>query len=126
MIYKHIIDKGLSLASRAVASRCKHSAILYDSKGNIIGAAFNDAMNKNATAAMFYEQKAWHSEGLLLYRNRKKLHLYDGSLFMLSLRTNREGVIRNAKPCEECMVILNKYPQIQIYYSNENGEIIKL
>lgn len=65
---------------------------------------------------VFYEKKAFISKE----RNRclKKLN-------MVVIRVNNSNQLTNSKPCCNCIYYLRLYGIKNIYYSNENGEIIK-
>ena len=58
----------------------------------------------------------------LNYSNNKK------TLNLLVIRINKNGDLKNSKPCFKCITHLNRIPGYKInkiYYSNENGQIIE-
>jgi deoxycytidylate deaminase len=44
---------------------------------------------------------------------------------MLVIRVSKTGVINHSKPCINCINYLHLFGIKEIYYSGENGEIIK-
>lgn len=58
------------------------------------------------------------------YKNRKACVKMD----MIVIRINDRGQLRNSKPCSKCLEIMNVSRSCRIeniYYSTNNGEIIK-
>jgi deoxycytidylate deaminase len=46
-------------------------------------------------------------------------------LNILVIRVNSKNELVNSKPCENCIYYLRLYGIKNVYYSNENGEIVK-
>jgi len=44
---------------------------------------------------------------------------------MVVIRINTKNELVNSKPCENCIYYLRLYGIKNVYYSNENGEIVK-
>jgi len=44
---------------------------------------------------------------------------------MVVIRINGKNELVNSKPCENCIYYLRLYGIKNVYYSNENGEIVK-
>lgn len=47
---------------------------------------------------------------------------------IIIIRINKNGVLKNSKPCVKCLNIMQKSTNMKIkniYYSNKEGEIIK-
>ncbi len=93
----------IRLALQSPSKHWKHCAIVFRG-GCVVGFANNT-----------YEE---HAE-IRALRRVKYMH----NLTILSVRVNREGELKNAKPCEDCMRALKERGVRTILYSNDNGEI---
>lgn len=122
MLPKHIIKKAISTAYRSTVIRGSHGAVCFLNNGAILTSAHN-------TTFLGSERiKTIHAEEAILNKlfKIKAVERYGKDLNILVLRyckgTKR---IANSKPCPSCTKSLLKTP-FNIYYSNENGEIVAL
>jgi deoxycytidylate deaminase len=80
----------------------------------------------NPIAKNWHQHAFFHAESFAIYRlyglNRRR---GDQKLSLLSIRLNKKGLFRLAKPCEECANLLKKMNINEVYYSTNEGEIIK-
>ena len=65
----------------------------------------------------------FHAEQNVLrnFKQNKKNH----NLSMLVVRTNKKGELRLSRPCTVCVNLLIKFGVNKVYYSDQNGHIIK-
>lgn len=92
--------------------RCKHFSFLVK-KNRIISMGYNQSY-KTHPLAKYHRFSSIHSEIHCLASSRK----IDG--FMVNVRIDLFGQIRNSKPCPACQAVLDKY-NIKCFYSTEDG-----
>jgi hypothetical protein len=68
-------------------------------------------------------------DAMLKLPRRRKIHKHQ-IISMVIIRINNSGTLKNSKPCYNCLMKLQKlylfgYNLCNIYYSDENGKIIK-
>ena len=89
----------------------------------ILSWGFNQIRTSNAIPDRFKKFiEALHAEQHAIMRVPNKELLNGASL--LVIRINRNGKLTNARPCKNCMRTINYFKISNIYYSNENGEIV--
>lgn len=86
---------------------------------------FNQIRTSNAIPDRFKKFiEALHAEQHAIMRVPNKELLNGASL--LVIRINRNGKLTNARPCKNCMKTINYFKISNVYYSNENGEIVMM
>jgi tRNA(Arg) A34 adenosine deaminase TadA len=122
-MFKHILELALALASTKAVDdgNCRHACVIFDKKGNVISTGWNLSKYENNNAGRYHEYAHWHAETLAIYRLPKTTK----SLYLLSIRINKRGELRQAKPCPECAALIMKQNILDIYYSDCLGQIIK-
>lgn len=96
----------IKFALTSPSKHWKHFCIIFRG-GCVIGQASNT-----------YEM---HAEIRALKRVK-----YHHNLTVLSVRVNRDGELKNAKPCEDCMKVLLSSGVKTILFSNDEGQIERL
>lgn len=69
----------------------------------------------------------------IFYQNQKNLEKYSHGtprclrkkLEIVVIRVNNQGDLMNSKPCNSCLYYMRLYGIKNVYYSDENGEIVK-
>lgn len=85
--------------------------------------------NFNAYVQPFYKKtdqinnyfKSIHAEINVFYNFPKK---YVKNLDIIVIRINNKNILKNSRPCNDCILKLRKLGIRKIYYSNDSGEII--
>jgi len=97
-------------------------AILY--KGpSIINRAYNTLGFIGYRKNIFEFEPTRHAEIACLHKIRRK-RLKECSI--LVVRIDKNGDLVSARPCKACLAALNLAKIKKIYYSNYNGEIVRL
>lgn len=108
-INDNLIDKLKKIAQKSPVNN-RHSAVLFKND-NFYNFSYNTFVKQDTTVhaeinaiKTFYERKV------------KGLHI-------LVIRVNKSGIIRNSRPCNECIKKLLKLGIQKIFYSNDFGNI---
>jgi deoxycytidylate deaminase len=66
--------------------------------------------------------KTIHAEVDVLcnYPNKKQIKGMD----LIVIRVNKQNMLRNSRPCNDCISKLNKLGIRKVFYSNEKGDIV--
>ena len=95
--------------------------------GKVVCKNYNDKrsrLDKRNFVCIHAEINCIHN--LLKYeKNKKKLKNYTIFVIRIGKDDNNNIILRNAKPCKHCTETIKKCGFKKIYYSNDNGEIIK-
>ena len=57
--------------------------------------------------------------------NQKCLKCIEKKLKLIVIRTDKDGKLKNSKPCNNCLQIMKLFGVNTVYYSNEDGNINK-
>jgi len=130
-IIKQSVSVSFSMLPRAKQNRNTnnkffHFAFAYK-KNNLLAIGQNNP-NKTHTSAYRIAKKFkinerypyLHAETDLISRLWGKYYI-DSSLKIVVVRLNKNGDLRNSKPCSKCQKILNALDIKQVYWSTENG-----
>jgi len=109
------------LIDRTTIIKAKVVAIAFTSSGHILARATNKAI--------FGMGNKWsyHAEHMLVNKLHKlKARERYGKIFVMVLRWSRSKMDwAMAKPCSNCESILRKYGIEMVYYSDNDGNIVK-
>jgi cytidine deaminase len=116
-----ILQQALATAKNSIMQRGKTGAVLFTDSGNIITSANN----------VYYdgwgEKRSIHAEEYLLSK-AIKLHAISRfrklNLLVVRHKTSNDKFAM-ARPCVKCAKLLARFPEIKVFYSNEQGEIVK-
>jgi len=104
--------KRLNRARRLAAQspqHFKHAAIVFRG-GAIIAEAHNDGKHHAEVRALQHARIWTHARGLTV----------------LSVRVTKRGLLRNARPCENCLRYMHDNGVATVLYSTDEGEIKRL
>jgi tRNA(Arg) A34 adenosine deaminase TadA len=123
-VFDHVLKKALSAAKKSKARTFKHAAVVFDQRGRILAVGINCPHVECDCASYYHQFGRYHSETLAClrafgYHPRKGLE----TVFILSIRLNKHGQLRNAKPCPECMNVISHHRIQYVYYSTNEGTI---
>jgi len=117
-----ILRKAIESAERSKMYPYRLGCVVFKGK-RILSCGFNQIRTSNAIPDRFKKFiEALHAEQHAIMRVPNKELLNGASL--LVIRINRNGKLTNARPCKNCMKTINYFKISNIYYSNENGEIV--
>ena len=117
-----ILKKAIESAERSKMYPYRLGCVVFKGK-RILSCGFNQIRTSNAIPDRFKKFiEALHAEQHAIMRVPNKELLNGASL--LVIRINRNGKLTNARPCKNCMKTINYFKISNIYYSNENGEIV--
>ncbi len=117
-----ILKKAIESAERSKMYPYRLGCVVFKGK-RILSWGFNQIRTSNAIPDRFKKFiEALHAEQHAIMRVPNKELLNGASL--LVIRINRNGKLTNARPCKNCMRTINYFKISNIYYSNENGEIV--
>jgi len=117
-----ILRKAIESAERSKMYPYRLGCVVFKGK-RILSWGFNQIRTSNAIPDRFKKFiEALHAEQHAIMRVPNKELLNGASL--LVIRINRNGKLTNARPCKNCMKTINYFKISNIYYSNENGEIV--
>ena len=116
--HKEYIDTAVHIAQRS-CMRCKHGAIIVKN-GSVVACGHN----YSSQHCIYRNKYSLHAEVNAIYdfftknkiplRNKKKI-LRDA--FMIVIRIEKDGSLRNSKPCSECARVICRYNIGTILYS---------
>jgi cytidine deaminase len=120
MIKSDILNKALKSAKSSNVIQGKIGAVLFTDGGYIITSACN---------VKYYGDKdknTIHAEEYIIHKALKLNAFRRFKTFNLLIVRFKPSTkaFANARPCEKCALLLNRFPEIKIYHSNERGEII--
>jgi len=131
------INRSLSIAKKMFGSEYNsgryqtyHFAFIFQ-KNKLISTGINNPIKPNAKASYFgykfgikkYQKYSFlHAEIDAIAKCWGKTYL-DKSYSMIIIRINSYGEIKNSKPCDDCSYILDSLNIIDIWWSNNFGEI---
>ena len=117
-----ILKKAIESAERSKMYPYRLGCVVFKGK-RILSWGFKQIRTSNAIPDRFKKFiEALHAEQHAIMRVPNKELLNGASL--LVIRINRNGKLTNARPCKNCMRTINYFKISNIYYSNENGEIV--
>jgi len=117
-----ILKKAIESAERSKMYPYRLGCVVFKGK-RILSCGFNQIRTSNAIPDRFKKFiEALHAEQHAIMRIPNKELLNGASL--LVIRINRNGKLTNARPCKNCMKTISYFKLSNIYYSNENGEIV--
>ncbi len=117
-----ILKKAIESAERSKMYPYRLGCVVFKGK-RILSWGFNQIRTSNAIPDRFKKFiEALHAEQHAIMRVPNKELLNGASL--LVIRINRNGKLTNARPCKNCMKTINYFGINNIYFSNENGEIV--
>jgi deoxycytidylate deaminase len=102
----------------------KHAAALIKNEKHI-SSGFNKFIKEvtirkdNITQTHF---KTLHAEVDALYSFHGKKNVK--GMDIIVIRVNKNNILKNSRPCNDCINKLNKLGIRKVYYSNEQGEIV--
>jgi cytidine deaminase len=118
---KNILDTVTLLAKSSTVKRGKVGAILYRENGTIL------CKGTNTNIFGMGEKRSIHAEAYVI-KKAEKLKLFNRfpkevfNLLVVRWSPLRNG-LGNSMPCINCQKLLSKYSNIEVSYSNCNGEI---
>lgn len=126
------IEKSIELARELFpqyyqARRCIHFAFIYK-RNTLLSIGINDyrpsgrAVKLARQFNLSEENKSLHAEMDAVQKLLGRYHI-DRSLKLISLRLNRHGEIKNARPCNRCTKIINAFG-MRVWYSSSEGKIL--
>ncbi len=119
-----ILKKAIESAERSKMYPYRLGCVVFRGK-RILAWGFNQIRTSNAIPDRFKKFiEALHAEQHAIMRVPNKELLNGASL--LVIRINRNGKLTNARPCKNCMKTINYFKISNVYYSNENGEIVMM
>jgi len=62
------------------------------------------------------------SEWVCLNKIKKTTNIDYNKLILVNVRIDREGSVRNSRPCKSCESLLKALQPKKVYYTNDNGE----
>ena len=116
--YKEYIETAIQFAQKS-CMRCKHGAVLIKN-GRIVACGHNYSSsqciyhNKFSVHAEVNTIYNYFTKNRIDYKNKRKI-LRDA--FMIVIRIENDGSLRNSKPCCECARLICKYNISTIFYS---------
>lgn len=122
MIKNNVIQKALATAKNSSMERGRVGAVLFTNSGHIITFASNVYYDDNTEKRSIHAEEYCISKTVKLraISRYKKLNL-----LVVRYKTSNDGLAM-AKPCIKCERLLQRFPEITVYYSNEKGDICKL
>jgi len=100
-----------------------HVAIVTTSKGSVLSVGKNIG-STHPIMIPYPKGMTVHAEIDAIVKVDKSIFYNGTKIIVYSLRFNRKGKLRNAKPCKFCQRILERYNNIGIiYYSDSDGKI---
>lgn len=118
-----ILQKALSTAKNSEMQRGKVGAVLFTNSGHVITFANNvyydgDDNKRSIHAEEFVLSKAIKLRAITRFGDKGL------NLLVVRYKSSNDKLVM-AKPCSKCAKLLQRFPEIKVYYSNEKGEIIK-
>lgn len=102
--------------------RTRHGCVVVHG-GKIIGSGFNINL-KHPMIKQFNELKTLHAEMIAIMRVKNKRLLKDSALFVTRISPKGKSIM--SKPCCICMNVIKSFGVKDIYYTNEDGNWVKL
>lgn len=116
--YKEYINTAIHIAQKS-CMRCKHGAVIIKN-GQVVATGHN----VSSSQCIYHNKYSIHAEvnaiydfftkNRIKYRNKKKI-LRDA--FMIVIRIEKDGSLKNSKPCCECAKLICRYNIGTILYS---------
>lgn len=119
-LYAGVVNAAID-AARKSTYRVKLGAVVFKGK-RILSSGWNQ-IRSSSLKHKNYENSLHAEQSALLGLEWKKLKGY--SLLVVKI-SRKEERLSNAHPCEMCMQLMDFIGIKDVYYSNENGEIVKL
>jgi len=118
-----ILQKALATAKNSEMQRGKVGAVLFTDSGYIITFANNvyydgDDNKRSVHAEEYVLSKAIKLRAIPRFINRGL------NLLVIRYKISNDKLAM-ARPCDKCAKLLQRFPEIKVYYSNERGEIVK-
>ena len=116
-----ILKKALETAKNSLMERGKVGAVLFTNSGHVITFANNVYYDGDT------DKRSIHAEEYCLAKAIKlrAISRFKGlNLLVVRYKTSNDKLAM-ARPCSKCAKLLTRFPEIKIYYSNENGEVVK-
>jgi hypothetical protein len=70
------------------------------------------------------EHSSIHSEYVALKHAKRILNVENGRFDIINIRMNRNGELRNSKPCKSCLAYLCKNGVGKIYHTDSHGKFM--
>ncbi len=119
-----VLKKAIENAEKSKVYPYRLGCVVFKGK-RILSCGYNQIRTFNAIPDKYKKYiEALHAEQHAIMKVQNKELLNGASI--LVIRINRNGKLTNAKPCENCMKTILHYHLSNIYFSNENGEIVML
>lgn len=118
-----VIQKALATAKNSEMQRGKVGAVLFTNSGQVITFANNvyydgDENKRSVHAEEYVLAKAIKLRAISRFINKGL------NLLVVRYKISNDKLAM-AKPCVKCAKLLQRFPEIKVYYSNECGEIVK-
>lgn len=118
-----ILQKALATAKNSEMQRGKVGAVLFTNSGHIITSAYNVYFDGDDDKRSIHAEEYVLSKAIRLRAIPRFCHR-GLNLLIVRYKTSNDKLAM-ARPCEKCAKLLTRFPEIQVYYSNENGDIVK-
>lgn len=119
MLYSNIIKKAINEANKSTYNP-KIGAVVFKGK-RIYGSGYNDIRSSSISRKYKKWEESLHAEqSALLNLDWNKLK----GASILVYRMNKVGQVGMAKPCSMCRKLIEYIGIKNIYYTNQNGEIV--
>jgi deoxycytidylate deaminase len=119
-IYRLIYDEVFNHPSKRELASLHGSVICRG--GSILSIGYNSP-RANSFSENYAQHPGWtrHSELSAIQKVRRKIDL--NGCVMYNLRIDKNGLIRNSRPCGGCEKLLIDYGIKKVFFSTENGKI---
>lgn len=116
-----ILQKALATAKNSEMERGKVGAVLFTNSGHVITFANNVYYDGDTDKRSIHAEEYCLSKAIKL----RAISRFKGlNLLVVRYKTSNDRLAM-ARPCLKCAKLLTRFPEIKVYYSNENGEVVK-
>lgn len=120
-----ILTREISKEIKVLPDKKRHFTFIFDNN-KLVSVGTNNYLSSNKFVRYLgYHNKKIHSEVASIYKFRRELDKLKG-LILVNTRIDPFGVFSMSKPCSICQEWINLIGFKRIYYTDWNGEWIKL
>lgn len=118
--YKVLLENAIYVANKNIYALHRHGAIITYKK-LIVATATNTLRKNNNILKYGYEHPNLHAEAAAIIKALQIwANLRNCEILVIRLGTTK---LKNSKPCQNCMNIINETGIKKVTYSNENGNL---